>query len=71
MQVFKQTKRLFQFSLKKEWLKLLCWLIGISYFVFIGAGAFIALYSESSERAAMLKQCQIQRWKPYLVKRLD
>lgn len=48
-----QTGRLFLFSLKKECLKILFWLIGISLFIFFGLGAYIEMYGDALQREAM------------------
>ena len=50
---FKQTNRLFGFSLKKEWLKLFLWWLGCLLFVFIGIFAFVEIYYDPMERQAM------------------
>ena len=52
-QAFKQTSRLFAFSLKKEWVKLLLWVVGCLLFVFIGIFAFVEIYFDPAEREAM------------------
>lgn len=53
MSAHSQTGRLFRFSIKKEWLKITAWLTGILLFVLIGIGAYVEIYGDAAERAAM------------------
>lgn len=53
MQAHAQMGRLFRFTLKKEWLKILLWLIGSAFYVIMGAVAFVEVYGDPSERQAM------------------
>ncbi|MCC5890149.1 MAG: ABC-2 transporter permease, partial [Alkalibacterium sp.] len=53
MQAQAQTGRLFRFTLKKEWLKILLWLIGAAFYVILGIFAFVEVYGDPSEREAM------------------
>lgn len=50
---FAQTGRLFTFSLKREWVKIIAWLVGLAAFVFIGIFAYVELYSDAGEREMM------------------
>lgn len=53
MQAQAQTGRIFRFTLRKEWLKLLLWLIGGAFYVIMGAVAFVEVYGDPLERQAM------------------
>lgn len=53
MQAHAQTGRLFRFTLKKEWLKILLWLLGAAFYVVLGIFAFVEVYGDPSERQAM------------------
>lgn len=54
MQIHAKTQQLFRFSLKKEWLKLTCWLIGVLFSIGVGLFAFVEVYGEAAEREAMV-----------------
>lgn len=53
MQVFKQSKTLIKFTIKREKLKLLLWLIGCLSFVLIGIIAYVTVYNDPIDRLAM------------------
>lgn len=52
-QLFKRTGALFIFILKKDWLKLILWLLACLSLVFIGVFAYTELYTAQAEREAM------------------
>lgn len=58
MQSHKLTGQIFAFTLKKEWLKLLLWLIGLAVYVIIGVVAFVEIYGDPAELEAMAMAMQ-------------
>lgn len=58
IQTHAQTGRIFRFTLKKEWLKLLLWLAGCALCVIIGILAFVEVYSDPIERQAIAMTMQ-------------
>ncbi|EXJ24471.1 putative TETRONASIN-TRANSPORT INTEGRAL MEMBRANE PROTEIN ABC TRANSPORTER [Alkalibacterium sp. AK22] len=58
MQSHKLTGQMFVFTLKKEWITLLLWLIGLAAYVIIGVVAFIEIYGEPAELEAMAMAMQ-------------
>ncbi|MCC5895674.1 MAG: hypothetical protein JJU16_09460 [Alkalibacterium sp.] len=58
MQTHAQTGRIFRFTLRKEWLKLLLWLIGGAFYVIMGVVAFVEVYGDPLERQAMAMAMQ-------------
>ncbi|WP_423189073.1 ABC transporter permease [Alkalibacterium sp. f15] len=52
-QAFAQTGRLFRFAVKKDWLKIFLWLLGVAFYVFIGVFAFVEVYGDPAEREAL------------------
>jgi ABC-2 type transport system permease protein len=53
MQAHAQTGKLFRFSIRKEWVKILLWLIGGVAFIAVGVFAFVEVYGDPVEREAM------------------
>jgi len=58
MQSHARTGKLFAFTIRKEWLKLLLWLAGCAFYVILGAVAFVEVYGDPLERQAMAQAMQ-------------